>query len=305
MRHLFFEVVGLVVIALAVTMNPARTAHGPKFSDYPAPIYHGKIAAPVIDTPDKKKFRTMIREQAGKPDFAGWFKVATWGCGALCQTGVVIDTKTGNIVWLPHTVCCWNEDDQPFYYRLNSRLIVFGGQLDEDGPKGAHYFLFDGNSFKRLLTVSKESSNQERVVSGDNPAPEDRDKSPIWLISHDPNTGPLWKCYQDGMRLMTDTVSETSTDERYFVASLIVLGGPTAMSSKVTNACNREVLKLAENAPVPDYAARVGGMFSMLMLTQETDLYDRCLQHQENDWLGVKQLCSAKRNKLLKQLGDL
>ena len=69
------------------------------FKDYPAVIYEGKLADPDFSTnPDAKRFITRIKtECANGINFAGHYTLVTWGCGSPCQSGVVVDRKTGKI----------------------------------------------------------------------------------------------------------------------------------------------------------------------------------------------------------------
>ena len=69
------------------------------FKDYQVPIYEGKLADPDFSTnPDTKRFITRIKNECAKGiNFAGQYTLVTWGCGSPCQSGVVVDRKTGVI----------------------------------------------------------------------------------------------------------------------------------------------------------------------------------------------------------------
>ena len=69
------------------------------FKDYQVPIYEGKLADPDFSTnPDTKRFITRIKNECAKGiNFAGQYTLVTWGCGSPCQSGVVVDRKTGEI----------------------------------------------------------------------------------------------------------------------------------------------------------------------------------------------------------------
>ena len=69
------------------------------FTDYPADIYKGKLAEPDFSSdPDAKRFITRIKKEcANGINFAGHYTLVTWGCGSPCQSGVVVDRKTGKI----------------------------------------------------------------------------------------------------------------------------------------------------------------------------------------------------------------
>ena len=69
------------------------------FKDYQVAIYEGKLADPDFSTdPDAKRFITRIKNECSKGiNFAGQYTLVTWNCGSSCQSGVVIDRKTGAI----------------------------------------------------------------------------------------------------------------------------------------------------------------------------------------------------------------
>ncbi|MEM7105719.1 MAG: hypothetical protein AAF502_21455 [Bacteroidota bacterium] len=69
------------------------------FEDYPAEIYKSNLAEPDFSTaPAAKRFMTRIKEECDKGiNFAGHYTLVTWGCGSPCQSGVVVDRKTGQI----------------------------------------------------------------------------------------------------------------------------------------------------------------------------------------------------------------
>src|SRR4051812_47260047 len=117
-------------LALVLLTTPAL-AEQPKFSDYPAEIYKGKVAKPILDTADKRNFHTRINEAAkGRPDFAGHFIIVKWGCGASCLGGAVLDAKSGVVDFLPRSVCCSsNFDLEPLDYHADSRLLIANGML--------------------------------------------------------------------------------------------------------------------------------------------------------------------------------
>ena len=69
------------------------------FEDYPADLYSGTLAEPDFSTdPNARDFKTRILEEcAGGANFAGHYTLVIWGCGSPCQSGVLVDRKTGRI----------------------------------------------------------------------------------------------------------------------------------------------------------------------------------------------------------------
>ena len=151
----------LALAAVLLAAFPARAADAPRFEAYPAPAaFAGHNAAPRLATPAARRFRTQIAEAARqKPNFAGHSIVGTWGCGAACETGAIIDAATGNVVLLP--VVAGIPADAPddfshFAYRLDSRLIVLTGMIAENPPMAAHYFSFDGKRLVPLTVIPRK-----------------------------------------------------------------------------------------------------------------------------------------------------
>ncbi|MBO2009289.1 hypothetical protein [Hymenobacter negativus] len=130
-----------------------QTAHTPQFKEYPvSERYDGPQAAPQL-TPGTTAwyFRTRIREAARqKPNFAGHYVLAVWGCGAECLSSAIIDVKTGR-VYFNDSICCWftpelpekPDNFEPIAFKLTSRLVVFTGMLNEEGRNSPHYFKFE------------------------------------------------------------------------------------------------------------------------------------------------------------------
>ena len=71
----------------------------PRASDYPANPYTGKQAAPDVQSDSRSRtYRTVLRGWATeKPNFAGHYILATWGCGTGCTQVAIIDAITGKV----------------------------------------------------------------------------------------------------------------------------------------------------------------------------------------------------------------
>lgn len=152
--------------AARAQLAPAAGTPLPRFEDFPAgPAYAGRNRL-VLGRADMG-YRTMLREAARKrPDFAGHYVLALWGCGTECVMGAAIDVRSGKVAWLPGTLCCWYAGDfdhepgsapvevEPVRYRLDSRLLVLTGRRNErDGDDGEHHYLIEGERFRLLRDV--------------------------------------------------------------------------------------------------------------------------------------------------------
>jgi hypothetical protein len=155
----------LLTVSLSITISSISLAQNrvPRFSDYSVSETHSGQNAPIVLKRGDMMFRSRLREAAKeKPNFAGHYMLAVWGCGAQCLMGAVINAKTGRVFWIPHTTCCWGtEVDErfvPIEFRLNSRLVVFSGLRDEkEGDDGAHFYKFENGRFVHLRSVLKQN----------------------------------------------------------------------------------------------------------------------------------------------------
>lgn len=134
----------------------------PHFKDYAVTeIYKGPTARLVLAR-DDMTFKARLRWAAKneKPNFAGHYILTSWGCGAECLMGAIIDAKTGKVYWWNFSICCWGTDVDdkfnPIEFRPDSKLIVFSGLRNEkDGDDGAHFYSFENRRFVHLRSDLK------------------------------------------------------------------------------------------------------------------------------------------------------
>ncbi|NPT42065.1 hypothetical protein GNZ12_12190 [Paraburkholderia sp. 1N] len=156
-----FLLMGFVSAMCWMSVAQAADAGVPRFEDFAVnDTFAGKAAKVRLVSADDKEYATRIREASRqKPNFAGHYVLASWGCGTSCVSTVVIDAKTGRVTWLPFTVCCWDVDVQePIEFRRDSRLLVVHGSRNEEGG-GTYYYALDKDSFKLVKVVEKAAKN--------------------------------------------------------------------------------------------------------------------------------------------------
>jgi hypothetical protein len=129
---------GLLMASFASALPQAGT-NLLRFEDYAAgEILTGKPAAPVFSTAEARRFRTVIRRQAGAgPNFAGRYTIVTWGCGSTCVGFAVVDARDGTIHFHPDTRRAMHvpyQVENVLQFRLDSRLLVIAGETE--GPSG-------------------------------------------------------------------------------------------------------------------------------------------------------------------------
>lgn len=126
------------------------------FNSYPINTIYKGIAVPLrLDTPEVRNFRTRLKEAINQPaDFAGEFVLDRWGCGMGCVYGAAVSRKTGKVVFLPTTVCCWYGEEEKLQYQLNSSLLIANGSLNEGEEYGQFFYKFNGQEFKMIHKIS-------------------------------------------------------------------------------------------------------------------------------------------------------
>lgn len=141
--------------------NPDATAV-PKYKDYPATPVSITRNAPLVLDEFSRDFRTRLRAaiRDEKPEFAGKYLVVRWSCGGGCHSGAVVDATTGKVYPFPVDVTSvfplkpgfTSEHDQELHYRLDSRLMVFAGDMESENPKSdvVLFYEFTGEGFKLL-----------------------------------------------------------------------------------------------------------------------------------------------------------
>jgi hypothetical protein len=174
--------VGILLILLlttSVVVGQNRPASElPRFEDYAVQEKWGGTAAPVkFQTPSDREYRTQFtRASKQPPNFAGHYRVATWGCGTDCLQGGIVDLSTGQLLPLPHSknwpgkwgLCVFvtgGEFDQAVQTRPTSHLLIVNcSDAYPRGRKGGtylrtSYFVFENGKFRQIA----EHVGQERV----------------------------------------------------------------------------------------------------------------------------------------------
>ena len=131
----------------------------PRFEDFPVEAMFEQTPAPVILASARARmFRTVLTAQAKKPpNFAGRYRVATWGCGSDCHAFAIIDARTGSVYF--HRDALWvgglpGNDDDRIQFRKDSRLLVLVGARNDQG-EGKYYYEWTGT---RLILIRQPAS---------------------------------------------------------------------------------------------------------------------------------------------------
>jgi hypothetical protein len=138
-----------VALGSALCVAAENTAE-PRFEAFQVPVEPDiKPARIKIASAKSREFASELRTaQARKPNFAGHFVLAEFGCGASCVMSAAIDAKTGDVAWLPFTVCC-SDVEEPIEFKPDSRLLRIRGSRNEKGS-GTYFYTFDGKRFTEI-----------------------------------------------------------------------------------------------------------------------------------------------------------
>lgn len=127
----------------------------PSFKDYApdqptSPTGGRHNQSPNIISKQDKEFATKIRQASQqKANFANHFVLSLFGCGASCIMGFALDKHTGDVIWLPFTICCWADnspDFMPIAFHKNSRLVIATGSRNEQ-VDGVFYYELKAGQF--------------------------------------------------------------------------------------------------------------------------------------------------------------
>ena len=83
-------------------------------------IYTGRNAPlDLASRKGAKRYKTMITEgyESQLTNFAGHYIIASWGCGAPCHMGYLMDRTTGKVYNIPYA-------ELGYDFRQNSRMLI-------------------------------------------------------------------------------------------------------------------------------------------------------------------------------------
>lgn len=169
------------IVSLIVVFGIMNIANAMDFNQYPVSIYTGK-KAPINykSYPDAKMFKTRINEayNAKKPDFAGKYSVAVWGCGTSCVVYTMIDRRDGKIYPLSELafeasdtgkLSCEDVADfmvtvSELLYQANSRLLISKTYCTTNDDEQAIYlnkYLLWNDKTKQFSLIDENFSKEK------------------------------------------------------------------------------------------------------------------------------------------------
>lgn len=111
-------VAGLMVASFPVVADVNK----PDFARYPATPVNATVKHPLSGANDQIRARVAyVKNNQEKPDFAGHYVVAAYGCGTGCMATALVDVKTGVVYRAPFN----QPKEGQGSYRVDSKLIRF------------------------------------------------------------------------------------------------------------------------------------------------------------------------------------
>lgn len=165
LKRLFLS---LAFIAWCISISAAQQNKTPRFEDYRAKVFKGKIRQPKwIEKVSENEWRDELGKLVVPPDitFAGKYFVAAHSCGTGCRYYTMTDVTNGRELKLfdrfttaeprPKTSDGY-EYLTILYYQYNSNLLIAQYLVDLKNEREQcreQAFLFDGRKLKALTKV--------------------------------------------------------------------------------------------------------------------------------------------------------
>jgi len=153
----------LLSIIGALLMYSASLAHGaepPTFDQYQVNELFDKTPAPidVKGHPRAKRYKEALSASASQgPNFAGHYRIVTWGCGTACLELAIVDLETGRVFFPGNLKRNYyqgvRDGTEPFSFRKNSALLVAAGSPNHRERLGLHYFLWKSDELVDIHEV--------------------------------------------------------------------------------------------------------------------------------------------------------
>lgn len=140
---------GVVAALLIYTANPAFGAEPPTFDQFSVKELFDKAPAPVDlkSHPRAKRYKAALSASASQgPNFAGHYRIVTWGCGSSCLELAIVDLENGRVHFPGNLKRDYyqgvRDGTEPFSFRKDSALLVVAGSPNHRERLGLHYFLW-------------------------------------------------------------------------------------------------------------------------------------------------------------------
>jgi hypothetical protein len=144
----------LTAISACLWLSAAWSVqHQPAFQDFAvASKMVGSPASPKVSSGRAHMYRTLLRKEGSKPpNFAGHYRIVTWGCGTCCNEFAIVNSQNGEVYFSPFVVACY-ETQLGIDFKPDSRLLVITGARNEKGG-GRYFYEWTGKGLNLLLAL--------------------------------------------------------------------------------------------------------------------------------------------------------
>lgn len=146
-----------MVLSVAMT---ATYAGVPQFKDYPSKVYVGPTAKLDVSSEYARDFKTKFNQALKqKPNFAGEYVIATWGCGAGCQSFNFVNKRTGKV--LDNEFGGQEEGEMVSEHKASSNLLVttedsYDSEYNFLG-KSTNFYVLKGDKFQLIKSIKAKN----------------------------------------------------------------------------------------------------------------------------------------------------
>jgi len=147
----------LRAVFLLIVVLPISAQQLPRFEDYPAKIYAGKMVPPKAPNARDREIKCCAwADDTGPINFAGNYRLTEDTCGSECVTVHIVNRATGEhfVVGSYGYSYIFGLDRRPnlphgLEYKATSRLLIIHGCQNEE-KCGSYYLLMSPNGLKQV-----------------------------------------------------------------------------------------------------------------------------------------------------------
>jgi hypothetical protein len=162
----FLALIFIIFSSMSLTSNFVLAGEGDtlpvnvnqviEFEQYPVEIISAPAnKKPILTTKLAKQYKTVITNAMQEPvNFAGHYRVVTWGCGTDCRGFAIVDKVSGVTYTLPgveFVAGLMGNAEARIQFKTDSRLFIITGSKNDEN-EGKFYYLWSGKELKLLAT---------------------------------------------------------------------------------------------------------------------------------------------------------
>ena len=164
-NFLSMSLTGSFVSAGEVDPRPEKVNQVIEFEQYPVERISARFSSkPIFTTKLTKQYKTVITNAMQDPvNFAGHYRVVTWGCGTDCRGFAIVDKVSGKTYTLPGVEFVsgvMGNEEARLQFKTDSRLFIITGSKNDEN-EGKFYYLWNGKELRLLATFSMKKQPEK------------------------------------------------------------------------------------------------------------------------------------------------